>query len=79
MCMCGCFTAARQPRRQPVEQTRLPFAQHERGAAAGLGDDLAGALLLAHDWKKPLLFAPAMNPAEKDAATMPTPSADAPM
>lgn len=31
-------------------------------AAAGLGDDLAGALLLAHDWKKPLLFAPAMNP-----------------
>lgn len=32
-------------------------------AAAGLGDDLAGALLLAHDGKKPLLFAPAMNPA----------------
>ena len=32
-------------------------------AAAGLGDDLASALLLAHDWKKPLLFAPAMNPA----------------
>ena len=32
-------------------------------AAAGLGDDLAGALLLAHDWQKPLLFAPAMNPA----------------
>ncbi|MES2697931.1 MAG: bifunctional phosphopantothenoylcysteine decarboxylase/phosphopantothenate--cysteine ligase CoaBC [Verrucomicrobiota bacterium] len=31
--------------------------------AAGLGDDLAGALLLAHDWKKPLLLAPAMNPA----------------
>ena len=31
--------------------------------AAGLGDDLAGALLLAHDWKKPLLVAPAMNPA----------------
>ena len=30
--------------------------------AAGLGDDLAGALLLAHDWKKPLLLAPAMNP-----------------
>src|SRR5688572_30532253 len=30
---------------------------------AGLGDDLAGALLLAHDWKKPLLIAPAMNPA----------------
>jgi phosphopantothenoylcysteine decarboxylase/phosphopantothenate--cysteine ligase len=32
-------------------------------AAAGIGDDLAGALLLAHDWKKPLLIAPAMNPA----------------
>lgn len=31
--------------------------------AAGLGDDLAGALLLAHDWKRPLLLAPAMNPA----------------
>lgn len=31
--------------------------------AAGLGDDLAGALVLAHDWKKPLLLAPAMNPA----------------
>lgn len=30
--------------------------------AAGLGDDLAGTLLLAHDWTKPLLFAPAMNP-----------------
>lgn len=30
--------------------------------AAGLGDNLAGALLLAHDWKKPLLVAPAMNP-----------------
>lgn len=30
--------------------------------AAGLGDDLAGALLLAHDWQKPLLLAPAMNP-----------------
>ncbi len=30
--------------------------------AAGMGDDLAGALLLAHDWKKPLLVAPAMNP-----------------
>jgi phosphopantothenoylcysteine decarboxylase/phosphopantothenate--cysteine ligase len=29
--------------------------------AAGLGDDLAGALLLAHDWKKPLVIA--MNPA----------------
>ena len=32
-------------------------------AAAGLGDDLVGALLLAHDWKKLLLIAPAMNPA----------------
>ncbi len=32
-------------------------------AAAGLGDDLAGALLLAHDWTKTLLFFPAMNPA----------------
>lgn len=31
--------------------------------AAGLGDDLAGALLLAHDWKKPLIVSPAMNPA----------------
>lgn len=31
--------------------------------AAGMGDDLAGALLLAHDWRKPLLVAPAMNPA----------------
>lgn len=31
--------------------------------AAGLGDDLAGALLLAHDWNKPLLVVPAMNPA----------------
>ncbi len=31
-------------------------------AAAGLGEDLVGTLLLAHDWKKPLLFAPAMNP-----------------
>jgi phosphopantothenoylcysteine decarboxylase/phosphopantothenate--cysteine ligase len=31
--------------------------------AAGLGDDLAGALLLAHDWSRPLLVAPAMNPA----------------
>ncbi|MEX2044583.1 MAG: bifunctional phosphopantothenoylcysteine decarboxylase/phosphopantothenate--cysteine ligase CoaBC, partial [Opitutus sp.] len=30
--------------------------------AAGLADDLAGALLLAHDWKRPLLIAPAMNP-----------------
>lgn len=31
--------------------------------AAGLADDLATTLLLAHDWKKPLLVAPAMNPA----------------
>jgi len=31
--------------------------------AAGLGDDLVGALLLAHDWTKPLVIAPAMNPA----------------
>jgi phosphopantothenoylcysteine decarboxylase/phosphopantothenate--cysteine ligase len=31
--------------------------------AAGLADDLPGALLLAHDWKKPCLIAPAMNPA----------------
>jgi phosphopantothenoylcysteine decarboxylase/phosphopantothenate--cysteine ligase len=31
--------------------------------AAGLADNLAGALLLAHEWKKPLLVAPAMNPA----------------
>lgn len=31
--------------------------------AAGLGDDLAGTLLLAHDWSRPLLLAPAMNPA----------------
>ncbi len=31
--------------------------------AAGLADDLAGALVLAHDWRKPLLVAPAMNPA----------------
>lgn len=31
--------------------------------AAGLADDLAGALLLAHDRGKPLLIAPAMNPA----------------
>ncbi len=30
--------------------------------AAGLADDLAGSLLLAHDWKKPLLVVPAMNP-----------------
>jgi phosphopantothenoylcysteine synthetase/decarboxylase len=32
-------------------------------AAAGLGDDLAAALLLAHDWSRPLVIAPAMNPA----------------
>lgn len=31
--------------------------------AAGFADDLAGALLLAHDGTKPLLIAPAMNPA----------------
>lgn len=31
--------------------------------AAGLGDDLVGALLLAHEWNRPLLLAPAMNPA----------------
>jgi len=31
--------------------------------AAGLADDLAGALFLAHDRKKPFLIAPAMNPA----------------
>lgn len=31
--------------------------------AAGLADDLAGALFLAHDRAKPLLIAPAMNPA----------------
>jgi phosphopantothenoylcysteine decarboxylase/phosphopantothenate--cysteine ligase len=31
--------------------------------AAGLADDLAGSLLLAHDWQKPLLVFPAMNPA----------------
>ncbi|MFZ5496665.1 MAG: bifunctional phosphopantothenoylcysteine decarboxylase/phosphopantothenate--cysteine ligase CoaBC [Verrucomicrobiota bacterium] len=31
--------------------------------AAGLGDDLAGALFLAHDRAKPWLAAPAMNPA----------------
>jgi phosphopantothenoylcysteine decarboxylase/phosphopantothenate--cysteine ligase len=31
--------------------------------AAGIGDDLASTLLLAHDWKKPLCIAPAMNPA----------------
>lgn len=31
--------------------------------AAGLGDDLVGALFLAHDRTKPWLVAPAMNPA----------------
>jgi phosphopantothenoylcysteine decarboxylase/phosphopantothenate--cysteine ligase len=31
--------------------------------AAGLADDLAGALFLAHDRAKPFLIAPAMNPA----------------
>jgi phosphopantothenoylcysteine decarboxylase/phosphopantothenate--cysteine ligase len=31
--------------------------------AAGLADELAGAVLLAHDRRKPLLVAPAMNPA----------------
>lgn len=31
--------------------------------AAGLGDDLPGALFLAHDRSKPWLVAPAMNPA----------------
>lgn len=31
--------------------------------AAGIADDLVGALFLAHDWKKPYLLAPAMNPA----------------
>ena len=31
--------------------------------AAGLADDLAGSLFLAHDRKKPFLIAPAMNPA----------------
>lgn len=31
--------------------------------AAGLADDLAGALLLARERSKPLLFVPAMNPA----------------
>src|SRR5882724_8136646 len=31
--------------------------------AAGLADDLPGALFLAHDRKKPWLVAPAMNPA----------------
>ncbi len=30
--------------------------------SAGLADDLAGALFLAHDRKKPFLVAPAMNP-----------------
>jgi phosphopantothenoylcysteine decarboxylase/phosphopantothenate--cysteine ligase len=31
--------------------------------AAGSGDDLVGALFLAHDWHKPYLLVPAMNPA----------------
>lgn len=31
--------------------------------ASGSGDDLVGALFLAHDWHKPYLLAPAMNPA----------------
>lgn len=31
--------------------------------AAGAGDDLLSALFLAHDWHKPYLIAPAMNPA----------------
>ncbi|MGH8018802.1 MAG: phosphopantothenoylcysteine decarboxylase [Opitutaceae bacterium] len=31
--------------------------------AAGTGDDLLSTLFLAHDWKKPFLLAPAMNPA----------------
>lgn len=31
--------------------------------AAGSGDDLVGALFLAHDWRKPYLLVPAMNPA----------------
>jgi len=31
--------------------------------AAGLADDLPGTLFLAHDWSKPWLMAPAMNPA----------------
>jgi phosphopantothenoylcysteine decarboxylase / phosphopantothenate---cysteine ligase len=31
--------------------------------AAGLASDLVGALFLAHDWRKPYLLAPAMNPA----------------
>jgi len=31
--------------------------------AAGLAEDLVGALFLAHDWTKPFLLAPAMNPA----------------
>ncbi len=30
--------------------------------AAGLAGDLPGALFLAHDWTKPFLIAPAMNP-----------------
>jgi len=30
--------------------------------SAGMADDLTGALFLAHDWTKPFLVAPAMNP-----------------
>lgn len=33
------------------------------GFAAGLAGDLPGALFLAHDWHKPYVIAPAMNPA----------------
>ena len=38
-------------------------AQTMNRMAAGLADDLPGALFLAHDRTKPFLFAPAMNPA----------------
>jgi len=37
-------------------------AQTINRMAAGLADDLPGALFLAHDRTKPFLFAPAMNP-----------------
>jgi len=37
-------------------------AQTLNRLAAGLADDLAGALFLAHDRSKPFIFAPAMNP-----------------
>lgn len=37
-------------------------AQTMNRMAAGLADDLPGALFLAHDRTKPFLFAPAMNP-----------------